>query len=246
VFQSVGADPITALEPRFTRWYIRYAATSIVVAYNPRSRFASKFRAIAAGRRPVPALFTLLQAPGFQLGRTDPNTDPQGRSFIFMLELAQRRYHLPPGTVTRILGGPPGSASSPQVFEETALDARLQAGQLDAASAYRSQAIQQHLSFITLPAAINLGSFQLARQYATASLTITGKAGRQRKTGKPIVLDMTVIGNADRAAAQAFVRYVLSPAGRARYARGGYTLLAPTAFGATSALPPAIRHELGG
>ena len=39
-----------------------------------------------------------------------------------------------------------------QIFEEAALDSRLQAGQLDAASAYLSQAKQLHLHYIMLPA----------------------------------------------------------------------------------------------
>ncbi|HXP20868.1 MAG TPA: extracellular solute-binding protein [Streptosporangiaceae bacterium] len=248
VFQSVGGDPITALEPKFTKWYIRYAATSIVVAYNPKSKYASQFAAIASGKAPLASLFTLMAKPGFKLGRTDPNIDPQGRSFIFMLELAQAKYHLPAGIVSKILGvgagaANLGSANSPTIFEETALDARLQAGQLDAASAYLSQAIQLHLKYITLPADINLGDFALETQYAKASVTITGNV---TKMGKPIVLDVTTIGTKDQAAADAFVKYLLSPAGRAVYQQGGYTLLTPTAFGAMSSIPASIRHELGG
>jgi len=247
VFQSVGGDPIVALEPKFTSWYIRYAATSMVVAYNPASKYGSQFAAIAAGKKPISDLFTLMLKPGFKLGRTDPNIDPQGRSFIFMLELAQSLYHLPAGSVNKILGVPAGAASlgtahSTEIFEETALDARLQAGQLDAASAYLSQAIQLHLHYITLPDAINLGNFALAADYLKASVTITGNV---TKMGKPIVLDVTTIGKKDQAAADAFVAYLLSPAGRAIYTRGGYTLLTPTAFGPTSAIPEAIRHELG-
>src|SRR5262249_17345988 len=94
VFQSVGADPIVALEPKFTSWYIRYGAPSIVVAYNPSGKYGSQLAAIAAGKKPLADLFTLMLKPGFKLGRTDPNVDPQGRSFILMLELAQSLYHL--------------------------------------------------------------------------------------------------------------------------------------------------------
>ena len=121
-------------------------------------------------------------------------------------------------------------------------DARLQAGQLDAASAYLSQAIQLHLHYITLPATINLGDFTMKDQYAKASLTITGGVV---KTGKPIVLNVTVIGKNDQAAADAFVAYLLSPTGRRLYAQGGYTLLTPTAFGTMSAIPASVRKELG-
>jgi molybdate/tungstate transport system substrate-binding protein len=247
VFESVGGDPIEALEPKFTSWYIRYAATSMVVAYNPASKYASQFAAIAAGQKPLADLFKLMLQPGFKLGRTDPNTDPQGRSLIFMLELAQSLYKLPAGSVNKILGVPAGAANlgtahSTEIFEETALDARLQAGQLDAASAYLSQAKQLHLHYIALPDAINLGNFALAADYLKASVTITGNV---TKMGKPIVLDVTTIGKKDQAAADAFVEYLLSPAGRAVYTRGGYTLLTPTAFPGNSAVPAAIRRELG-
>lgn len=101
VFESVGGDNITPLEPKFTNWYVQYAGTSIVVAYNPKSQYASQFAAIASGKEPLSNLFTLMEQPGFKLGRTDPNIDPQGRDFIFMLELAQSYYHLPASTVTK-------------------------------------------------------------------------------------------------------------------------------------------------
>jgi molybdate/tungstate transport system substrate-binding protein len=243
VFQSVGGDPIEALEPKFTKWYVRYAATSIVVAYNPASKYASTFAEIASGKEPLSDLYELMAKPGFKLGRTDPNTDPQGRSFIFMLELAQMKYHLQASIVSTILHSPAGSASSPTIFDETTLESTLQSGQLDAASAYLSQAIQLHLHYITLPADINLGDFSLAAQYAKASVTITGGV---TKVGKPIVLNVTIIGDKDAAAAEAFVTYLLSPAGRVLYRKGGYTLLTPTAFGTVSAIPAPITHELGG
>jgi len=248
VFISVGAGPITDIEPKFATWSIQYAATSMVVAYNPNSKYASQFQAIAAGKQPISSLFTLMTKPGFQLGRTDPNTDPQGRAFIYMLELAQMKYHLPKDIVTKILGGPPASASSTQIFEETALDSRLQAGQLDAASAYLSQAKQLHLHYITLPSDINLGDPTMATQYANASITITDNGQQVTKTGAPLALDVTVIkGAADQAAANAFVAYVLSSAGRALYSGpGGYTLLTPVATGTTTDIPASIRKELGG
>jgi molybdate/tungstate transport system substrate-binding protein len=188
-----------------------------------------------------------MQQPGFQLGRTDPNTDPQGRAFIYMLELAQMKYHLPKDTMTKILGGPPASPKSTQIFEEASLDSRLQAGQLDAASAYLSQAKQLHLHYITLPADINLGDASFADQYAKASITITTSSGPDTKTGSPLTLDITTISGAkDAAAGNAFVAYVLSPAGRALYAKqGGYTLLTPTLTGPASAVPASIRKELG-
>ncbi|HEV2451661.1 MAG TPA: substrate-binding domain-containing protein [Streptosporangiaceae bacterium] len=240
VFEAVGGDNITPLEPKFTRWYVQYAGTSMVVAYNPRSKYASRFQAIASGKEPLKDLFTLMETPGFKLGRTDPNIDPQGRDFVYMLELAQSYYHLPANTVTKILGGPLASARSSEIYAESALDATLQSGQLDAASAFITQAAELHLSYIPLPTAINLGSFADAAQYKKASITITGN---QTKHGSPQVIDITLTGK-PTAAGIAFVRYTLSQAGLAEYRQGGFTVLTPTVSGDKSAIPRAIASEL--
>jgi molybdate/tungstate transport system substrate-binding protein len=245
VFESVGADNIMPLEPKFTTWYAQYAGTSMVVAYNPKSKYASQFKAIASGKKPLKDLFTLMETPGFKLGRTDPNIDPQGRDFIYMLELAQSTFKLPSDTVTKILGGPAGSPTSPQIFAESSLDSTLQSGQLDASSAFITQAIELHLPYIPLPATINLGDFADAAQYAKATVTIT-KAGKPvTKSGSPQVIDITIIGKPTPAAI-AFVKYTLSAAGLSVYKKGGFTLLTPTAFGDTGALPAPVKSELGG
>ncbi len=243
VFESVGKDPILSLTPRFTSWYVRYASTSMVVAYNPASKYASQFAAIASGKQPLSSLFPLMARSGFKLGRTDPNLDPQGRYFIYMLELAQAKYNLPANIVTQILGGPAASSTSTQIYSETALDSTMQSGQLDAASAFLSQAIQLHLHYISLPADINLGDYTLDTTYAKASIKL---ANGTVNTGKPIVLDVAVIGGKDQAAADKFVEYLLSAAGRNLYTQGGFTVLTPTAFGDTKAIPAAITNELGG
>jgi molybdate/tungstate transport system substrate-binding protein len=243
VFESIGGKPITALEPKFTSWYVQFASSPIVVAYNPASTYASQFAAIASGSKPISDLFTLLETPGLKVGRTDPNLDPQGVAFIEMLMLAQKQYHLPADTVTKIIGGQPSSADSPTIFEETALEPRLQAGQLDASSAYLSQAIQLHLHYITLPSSISLGDPALAAQYKTVSFKL---ANGEVQTGKPLSVCITTIGTMDQAAAGAFVAYVLSPAGLALHKQGGYTLLTPKAFGKTSAIPAKIKSEIGG
>jgi molybdate/tungstate transport system substrate-binding protein len=240
VFESVGADNITPLQPKFTKWYVQYAGTSMVVAYNPDSKYASQFKAIATGKEPLKDLFTLLETKGLKLGRTDPNIDPQGRDFIYMLELAQSYYHLPSDTVAKILGTTDfGSANSTQIFAESSLDSTLQSGQLDAASAFVTQAIELHLDYIPLPPAINLGDFALANTYHNASVTITGN---MTKHGSPQVIDITTIGTPTPAAI-AFIKYTLSTAGLAQYEQGGFTLLTPAATG--SDVPSAIKSELG-
>jgi molybdate/tungstate transport system substrate-binding protein len=241
VFESVGGDNITPLEPKFTKWYVQYAGTEMVVAYNPTGKYASQFKAIADGSKPLSDLFTLLQTPGLKLGRTDPNIDPQGRDFIYMLELAQAYYHLPSDTVAKILGTTDfGTASSPQIYAEASLDSTLQSGQLDAASAFVTQAIELHLSYVPLVAPINLCCNEYAAMYHTASITV--KSGT--KHGSPQVIDITLVGTPTDAGV-AFVKYTLSPAGLAQYKQGGFTVLTPTLIGTASAVPSAISSELG-
>jgi len=245
VFESVGGDNITPLFPKYTKWYVQYAGTSMVLAYNPNSKYASEFKAFADGSKPLSQLFTLLETPGFKLGRTDPNIDPQGRDFIYMLELAQSYYHLPSDTVAKILGTSDfGSATSSEIYAESSLDSTLQSGQLDASSAFVTQAIELHLDYIPLPPQINLGDQSMAAQYQTASVTVTSNGASTTKHGSPQVIDITLIGK-PTAAGIAFVKYTLSAAGRALYKKGGFTLLTPTATGTTSAIPAAIKSELG-
>jgi len=243
VFESVGSDNITPLEPKFTKWYVPYAGTSMVIAYNPKSKYASEFKAYADGSKPLSTLFsTLLQTSGLKLGRTDPNTDPQGRDFIYMLELAQKYYHLPSDTVSKILGTSNfGTSNSSQIYAESSLDSTLQSGQLDASSAFVTQAIELHLDYIPLPDQINLASSALASTYATATVKLTnGKT----KSGSPQVIDITTIGTPTPAGI-AFVKYTLSPAGLAQYKAGGFTLITPTVVGDKTAVPADIVSELG-
>ena len=93
----------------------------------------------------------------------------------------------------------------------------LESGQLDAASAYYTQAIELHLHYIALPTAINLGSAADAAQY--------GRRRSRPRTGRsiaatPLVLDITIIGKATPAAV-AFVKYTLSLR-RHRPVQGGW------------------------
>ena len=243
VFESVGGDNITPLQPKYSKYYIQYAGTSIVVAYNPKSKYASDFKAYADGSKNICGLFSsTLQTAGLKLGRTDPNVDPQGRDFIFMLELAQTYCKLPADTVAKILGtSDTGSAKSSQIYAESSLDSTLQSGQLDASSAFITQAVELGLPYIKLPDAISLASAADAAAYAKATVKL---ANGMTKKGSPQVIDITSIGT-PTAAGTAFIKYTLSPAGLAQYKKGGFPLITPTVFGDKSAVPAAIQSELG-
>lgn len=239
VFESIGAAPIRRLEPRFTHWYVSFASSPIVIAYNPKTTFASRFAALAKAGPDLTAselagLLSLLKAPGLLLGRTNPNTDPQGQAFYEMIELAAREAHLPAATADQVLG-PVDNPS--QVFSETSLEARLEAGQLDAASAFQSEAIQLHLPYVALPPTINFGSPSHAASYAHASMTLSNGTVVH---GVPLVVDATEIGSADATAARAFLAWVLSPRGRAEFRAAGYSTFAPRFVG--TGVPRSVRN----
>ncbi|MDA8329787.1 MAG: extracellular solute-binding protein [Candidatus Dormibacteraeota bacterium] len=237
VFLSVGSGPVALLEPKFTSWAVEFASSPLVLAYYPHGPHASELAQIASGKLPLTDLFQLLAEPGFRLGRTDPATDPQGQDFAMMFQLAERELGVPAATVSADLAG-----GSSQIYPETALEAQLQAGQLDAASAFRSQAQQLHLPYVPLPSALDFGDPAMAAAYARASLRLSTGA---LVHGFPLVLEATTVGDHDRAAALAFIQYLLSSPGRLILARDGYSAVPLKILGDSAAAPDQVRKLAG-
>lgn len=146
------------------------AHTEMVIAYSPKSRFAAKFDQ-AAKNPESNEVFQVLQEHGLRFGRTDPVTDPQGRNIIFTMMLAEQALHKP-GIVEKILGP---TVNEKQIFTEPTVMARLQSGELDAASAYKIQPGPFNLPFVPLPKAINLSGQNLQQEHSDIKLTVGEK-----------------------------------------------------------------------
>jgi molybdate/tungstate transport system substrate-binding protein len=144
------------------------AHTEMVIAYSPKSRFAARFRAAAQGKDDW---WKVLQSPGLRFGRTDPVTDPQGRNIIFTAMLAAKLYKQQ-DLVEKVLGP---TINEKQIFTEPTVQARLQSGELDAASAYKIQPGPFHLPYITLPKEINLGGQNVSAAHPDVNLAVGGK-----------------------------------------------------------------------
>jgi molybdate/tungstate transport system substrate-binding protein len=144
------------------------AHTEMVIAYNPKSRFAPKFEAAANGKG---NWWEILQEPGLRFGRTDPVTDPQGRNIIFTMMLAAKMYKQP-DLVEKVLGP---TINEKQIFTEPTVQARLQSGELDAASAYKIQPGPFNLPYLTLPKEINLSGEDVHAEHPDVSLSVGGK-----------------------------------------------------------------------
>lgn len=194
------------------------ASTQMVITYNPRSRFAGALKEAATGSRPW---FSVLEEPGLKFGRTDPSIDPQGRNIIFTFLLAERYYHRP-NLVKKILG----ALDNPvQIFTETSLLSRMEAGQIDASSGYRSAAVSHGLPYIALPPEINLGDAAYAKSwYSSVELQIRGPYGAPETlhTQPLIFYAATLAGARHPRLAEAFVSYLRSSQAQAVFRSHGY------------------------
>jgi molybdate/tungstate transport system substrate-binding protein len=181
-------------------WFLTLASSQLVLAYNPSSKFAEKFRAAEAGTVPW---YEVLKTPGLRFGRGDPRTDPKGYRTLFLFELAGKHYQRPelPG----LLGD---SINPDQVFPETVLLARVQSGQFDAGIFYKHEVVAHKLPFISFPPEINLGDPKFSALYAQTSYTTPSG---EHVTGAPILFTITIPKTVrHQATAEALVRFLLS------------------------------------
>ncbi|WP_249009189.1 extracellular solute-binding protein [Conexibacter sp. DBS9H8] len=197
---SINATLEGGANGNWVSWYATFAYSPYVLGYYPRSRFAKALRT-----RPWYAVVTL---PGFRLGRTNPTQDPGGVLAVAALKTAARRYHLP--TLARIAADPSTE------YEETAEQAGIENGQLDAAFMYEADAISQHSPYVPLTGAPERGYY---------TITLLNRA-------------------AHTAAAEAFIRFLLSPAGQRAFTADRFGVVSPARV-AGSGVPAALGSLLG-
>jgi molybdate/tungstate transport system substrate-binding protein len=231
---GVNTQLMGAANGNYVSWYINFARTELVIGYNPQSKFAADFQAAASGSKPW---YQVLEEPGLRLGRTDPLLDPKGQATLYLFQLAEN-YYKQPGLGQKVLGADENSA---QIFPEEELVARLGAGQLDAGFFYLNEAKQANISYISLPAQVNLGDPTLAATYATAKWT--NPKTKVTSKGSPIVFTITIPSTAqNQAGAQAFVGFILSPAGQTILQNAGISSTPFKVTGDASALPASLQH----
>ena len=200
VFISASPDVNTSLEGAangsWVSWYATFASSPLVIGFNPSSKFAADLQS-----KPW---YDVVTEPGFLLGSTDPATDPKGK--------------LAAQAITVQTASTPGLAAvKPAVYPEETLVGRLQAGQLDAAFFYSSEAVAANIK--TVP--------------------VTGQTLKATYTA-------TVLNQApDEAGAEAFVQYLLGAQGLATLKKDGFTLITPPTVVGTGA-PASLSNVLAG
>jgi molybdate/tungstate transport system substrate-binding protein len=213
VFISVTPSPmLTVLRAGKATIAQPIAHTEMVIAYSPKSRFAAKLQAAAEGKV---RWWEALQEPGLRFGRTDPVTDPQGRNIIFTMLLAATLYKQS-GLADKILGP---VINQQQIFTEPTVQARLQSGELDAASAYKTQPGPFNLPYITLPKEVNLGGQNVRTSHPEISLNVNGKTYQP----EPLIFYAAALNDAPNAkAAAAFVGWLRRTEAQAIFSRFNY------------------------
>ena len=195
------------------------ASTQMVIAYSPKSKFVPEFESAAQGKK---NWYDVLGTPGLRFGRTDPATDPQGQNIIFTMLLAQNFYRQP-GLADQILGG---YQNPRQIFTETSMLSRLEAGQLDASSGYLSAVTSHHLPLTTLPDEINLSNPDMeAKWYKTVEFSITLPSGRTATLNtQPLIFYAAVLKDSKQPAlSEKFVQFLQSPEGQKLFRDNGYS-----------------------
>jgi molybdate/tungstate transport system substrate-binding protein len=206
------------LIPRHATWYATFARNAMVLIYTDQS--------IGAKEINPQNWWQVLLRPGIRAGHSDPALDPNGYRALMVFQLAERFYRQP-GLAGKLERAFPPRYMRPKEADLTAL---IQAGELDYSWSYASLARTAGLRYVDLPDEIDLSNPKLADQYARASVRVPSehRSGRDSVEfrGEPIVYALTIPTEAPHPrTAEAFVRFVFSPEGKAIIKQNGFTLL---------------------
>jgi molybdate/tungstate transport system substrate-binding protein len=205
VFVSAAASADEELEGaangEWVSWYSTFASSDLVLGYNPKTKFGKE---LAAGK----PWYKVITQPGILVGRTEPKADPKGKLTVEAIDAAAKKLHDP--ALTKALKKFP-------IFEETAMLARLQAGQLDAGFFYVVEAKEAHVP--TVP---------LTPVYKYANYTITVLNHAENPSG-----------------AEALVAFLLSSKRKAVEKDYGLVPIKPIFSGSASAVPEGLRSIVG-
>jgi molybdate/tungstate transport system substrate-binding protein len=221
------------LVPSQVTWYVRFAENRIVLAYTDRSRFAAEIDSTNWWR--------VIQRPGLEIGRANPDIDPAGYRTLMVFQLAERRYNTP-GLASSL-----ERAASPRNMrpKEIELVALLESGDIDYAWFYESMARASSIRHVRLPAAIDLSSADQRESYALATVRVIGASVRDTVTmhGAPIRYAFSIpLKASHRELAERFAEFLLSDGRRALEGAFLSTLPDPDAVG--TGIPELVKSAL--
>ncbi len=217
------------LEPKFATTEIVFGSSPEVLCYNPSIAAFSGINESNWGADLVTDVTTHGNAP---FAVWNASTDPNGYNEIFSLELQGLLYDggntnayysvLYGGTA-----GQPAVPSSATTLPEHESDAAslLNTGVVSALITYRSYAVVNHLSFVSMNPIVGLASNNSTAlaDYAKLSTTIVASSGGLASVvPAPVLFAVTIPSNAPNPTLGAeFIHLLLSPQGDAILAQGG-------------------------
>ncbi len=239
VFVSAGTVPIKKImdnKPPLAHWLVKFASAEIVIAYTPTSPFFNDLEKARKGELPW---YEVLSKDDLKFRRTDPELNPKGYYMIIVAKLANAYYN-DPTIKDKILGE---DRNPEQILPEETLMTTLEQGQIDAAEAYRHEAVARGLPYIELPKEINLSDPTHSDFYKKASYTLgNGKI----VYGEPVYFSVTIPETSKHIDGSiAFVKFLLSETGRNLLDRDGLTPIKAAAEGDVEKIPYAIKSLLG-
>jgi molybdate/tungstate transport system substrate-binding protein len=193
------------LMPKHVTWYARFARNRMVLARAAKARFGSE---ISSNN-----WWKVLQRPGVEVGRADPDLDPAGYRTLLVFQLAERSLHSP-GLARALERSAPRRNMRSKSAELVAL---LQTGEIDYAWEYESVARSAGLAFVALGDSIDLSSDADSAAYAEVSVRVKGRRPGDTLVmrGRPINYALSIPIDAHNAAAAVqFVNFLLGANGR--------------------------------
>ena len=142
-------DVFLSADPALYPGLVPFGRADLVVAYEPDSKFASRFDRVRQG---AGTLTALLQDPSVRCGRTDPAVDPKGVRTLAALKALG---------VTNV--------SSSDIFPEEDLIVRVSTGQIDCGFFYTTETRTTGLIALPLPSGIG-SRHGVAAEYAVLAL----------------------------------------------------------------------------
>lgn len=196
----------TLLIPDHASWNVLFARNAMVIAYTNEAFLADEINS--------ENWHQILTREGVEVGRSNPQADPNGYRTLMVWQLAEDFYEIPDLYRQFEINSPQENIRP----KETDLIPLLQTGELDYAFNYLSVAYQHNLKFIILPEEINLSDPEYKDYYQTATVELDGTEPGNNiiRQGEPIIYGVTIPSSSPNPQlAEEFLAFLFSEEGRA-------------------------------
>lgn len=243
------------LYPKNATYDVDFAKNSMVLCYTNTSKYSSEVT--------PDNWYTILERPGVTYAISDPTSDPAGYRSLMTIGLSERKYGeatifatlvAPYSKMTEKVDGAtrtidvtnPSPDGKKLIITKTGPDIAplLKNGKVDYAFEYSSVAIQNGLSYVSLPAEIDLSSADLASRYSSVNVVRPSGAATVTEIGTPIIYGVTNPASARNAdGGVAFVNLLISNDGQKILSADGQTPIVPAVASGTN-IPDALKTNV--